>query len=72
VNQLCHKISQICKEWKKILETCWVSFGHFLQNVLEIFFKIFHFAAGKKVVTDSLVMHQMLPKNHHGSFDQNG
>jgi hypothetical protein len=38
----------------------------------EIFFKIFHFAAGKKVVRDCLVIHQMLPKNHHGSFDQNG
>jgi hypothetical protein len=38
----------------------------------EILFEIFHFSAGKKVVTDCLVMHQMLPKNHHGSFDQNG
>jgi hypothetical protein len=28
--------------------------------------------AGKKVVRDCLVILQMLPKNHYGSFDQNG
>jgi hypothetical protein len=38
----------------------------------EILFEIFLFVAGKKVVRDCLVILQMLPKNHHGSFDQNG